>query len=111
MNHKLQGVNWSEQARRALSATEIVSHLAQLEGWALAGDGPSVAIEKTYAFENYYETMAFVNAIAFIAHVTDHHPDLWVGYKQCVVRWSTHDVSGISKTDFECAARIDALRA
>lgn len=55
--------------------------------------------------------MAFVNAIAFIAHVTDHHPDLWVGYKQCVVRWSTHDVGGISKTDFECAARIDALRA
>ena len=55
--------------------------------------------------------MAFVNAVAFIAHTTDHHPDLQVTYNRCVVRLSTHDARGVSLSDFECAGRIDALLA
>ncbi|HEY0201086.1 MAG TPA: 4a-hydroxytetrahydrobiopterin dehydratase [Burkholderiaceae bacterium] len=97
------------QVRRALNATEIVARLAQLQGWALHGDGANVAIEKTFRFANYYETLAFVNAVAFIAHTQDHHPALVVEYSRCVVRWSTHDVGGLSATDFDCAARVDAL--
>jgi 4a-hydroxytetrahydrobiopterin dehydratase len=95
--------------RRALKATEIVANLAKLEGWTLTGDGASVAIEKTYPFANYHQTMAFVNAVAFIAHTQDHHPDLLVHFGRCVVRFNTHDVSGLSMTDFDCAARVDAL--
>lgn len=101
----------SAQPRRALTATEVVAKLAQLEGWTLGGDGADVAIEKTYPFTNYYETMAFVNALAFIAHTQDHHPDLSVHYNHCGVRLNTHDVGGLSVTDFDCAARIDALLA
>jgi 4a-hydroxytetrahydrobiopterin dehydratase len=56
-------------------------------------------------FANYYETMAFVNALAFIANAQDHHPDLSVHYNRCVVRFNTHDVQGISETDFDCASR------
>ena len=52
-----------------------------------------------------------MNAVAFIAHTQDHHPELTVGYNRCVVRWNTHDVGGISETDFDCAARVDALLA
>ena len=78
---------------------------------ALSGDGADVAIEKTYRFSNYHETMAFVNAVAFIAHAQDHHPDLSVHYGRCVVRLNTHDVAGISATDIDCATRIDALLA
>ena len=96
---------------RALSATEIVASLAKLDGWKLDGDGATLAIEKSFSFTNYYQTMAFVNAVAFIAHVQDHHPDLSVHYNQCVVRFNTHDVDGISATDFECATQIDALVA
>ena len=70
-----------------------------------------MAIEKTYPFANYYETIAFVNALAFIAHTQDHHPDLSVHYNRCGVRLNTHDVGGLSVTDFDCAARIDALLA
>lgn len=103
--------DWSRQRRRALTPTEIVKRLADLPGWTLSGDGAEVAIEKTFAFANYYETMAFVNALAFVAHTLDHHPDLSVHYGRCVVRFSTHDVQGISETDFECAARADALLA
>lgn len=75
----------------------------------MSGDDAGVAIEKTFTFANYYETMAFVNAVAFIAHAQDHHPALSVHFKRCVVRYNTHDVGGISTTDFDCATRVDAL--
>ncbi len=101
--------DWSGVSRRALSATEVVSQLAALPGWQLSGDGADVAIEKTFRFANYHETLAFVNAVAFIAHAQDHHPDLSVHYNRCAVRWNTHDVGGISATDIDCARRVEAL--
>ena len=96
--------------RRALGATEVVTHLSKLNGeqplgWRLI-EG---ALEKTFSFKNYYETMAFVNAVAFIANAQDHHPDLAVSYSRCTVRYSTHDVNGISASDFLCASKVDAL--
>jgi 4a-hydroxytetrahydrobiopterin dehydratase len=103
--------DWSLLPRRALNPAEVVSRLAALPGWQLAGDGENVAIEKTFTFANYGETMAFVNAVAFVATRQDHHPDLSVHYSRCVVRFSTHDVKGLSETDFDCAARVDALLA
>jgi 4a-hydroxytetrahydrobiopterin dehydratase len=109
MKSTIKKRDWSSLTRRALTATEVVASLAKLEGWTLSGEGPTLAIEKSYGFSNYYETMAFVNAVAFVAHVFDHHPDLAVAYSRCVVRFNTHDVSGISSTDFECASAVDAL--
>lgn len=103
-NHKVTG-------RRALTAPEVVSHLAKLDGWKLAGDGPTVAIEKSYGFANYFETISFVNMVAFIANQQNHHPVLTVQYNRCHVNFNTHDVNGISVTDFECAAAIDSLLA
>lgn len=101
--------NWTGTPRRALSPTEIVTRLAQHPGWTLDGDGDQVAIARSFRFSNYHETLAFVNAVAFIAHVEDHHPEMSVFYNRCVVRFNTHDVGGISATDFDCAAKIDAL--
>lgn len=98
------------QNRRALSATEVVTQLSKVNGeqalgWRLI-DG---ALEKTFKFKNFYETMSFVNAVAFIANTENHHPDLAVNYSQCQVRFSTHDVNGISVSDFFCASKVDAL--
>jgi 4a-hydroxytetrahydrobiopterin dehydratase len=111
MTTMLKKKDWSLLPRRALTATEIVTRLAAVPGWKLAGDGADVAIEKTFTFGNYYETISFVNALAFIANAQDHHPDLSVHYNRCVVRFSTHDVKGLSETDFECASQVDALLA
>ena len=111
MTGMMKKVDWSTIPRRALTATEIVSQLARRDGWTLSGEGSNLAIEKAYQFANYYQTIAFVNALAFITHVSDHHPDLSVSYNRCVVRFNTHDVAGISSTDFECAAATDALLA
>lgn len=104
--------DWSAQPlRRALNATEIVASLSRVAGWTLTGDGANVAIEKTFRFANYFETIAFVNVVAFVAHALDHHPDLSVHYNRVVVRFATHDVGGLSATDFDGAARVEALLA
>ena len=81
------------------------SMLAQLKGWALQ-DGK---LAKTYPFANYHHTMAFVNALAWISHREDHHPDLEVGYNKCRVEYATHAIGGLSENDFICAAKCDAL--
>jgi len=109
MSSMLKIKDWKTEARRACSATEIVAGLARLEGWKLTGDGKDVAIEKSFGFADYFETIAFVNALALVAHRQDHHPDLSVHYNRCVVRFNTHDVGGLSASDFECAAQADAL--
>jgi 4a-hydroxytetrahydrobiopterin dehydratase len=90
-----------------MNEREIHDHLAQVSGWHLNGG----AIEKTFSFKNYHETIAFVNALAWISHTEDHHPDLQVSYNRCVVRYNTHSVGGISVNDFICAAKADALVA
>jgi 4a-hydroxytetrahydrobiopterin dehydratase len=103
-------MNPIHQNRRALGPTDIVTQLTQIngeqpDGWKLI-DG---SIEKTYRFANFHETIGFVNALAWIANREDHHPDLSVSYNRCVVRFNTHDVNGISVSDFFCAAAVDAL--
>ncbi|HEY6871292.1 MAG TPA: 4a-hydroxytetrahydrobiopterin dehydratase [Geobacteraceae bacterium] len=88
-----------------LGRDEAERLLAKLPGWEPA-DG---AISKRFEFKNYCQTMAFVNAVAWIAHSEDHHPDLEVSYRFCRVRYTTHAVGGLSENDFICAARVEAL--
>ncbi len=90
----------------SLDRAEIDRLLKGLVGWELLGN----ELVKTFTFRNYYETMAFVNATAWISHREDHHPDLEVGYRQCRVRYTTHAINGLSENDFICAAKIDALQ-
>ena len=92
-------------AQMALSDQQAQEKLQRLEGWERQG----VEICKTFDFKDYYHTMAFVNAIAWIANREDHHPDLEVGYNQCVVRYSTHSAGGVTDKDFLCAAKIEKL--
>jgi len=84
---------------------QIATALKQAEGWLYEGG----EITRTYTFKNYYKTMAFVNALAWVAHHEDHHPDIEVSYKTCKVRYSTHSIGGISENDFICAAKLNAL--
>ena len=89
----------------ALSDSQTAAMLKEIPGWERAGK----EIAKTFKFKNYYETMAFVNATAWISHREDHHPDLKVGYNACRVRYSTHSVGGISENDFICAAKVEEI--
>lgn len=88
-----------------LSADEAAALLKQLDGW----HSQDQQINKSYSFKNYYQTMAFVNAVAWISHREDHHPDMVVGYNQCAITFTTHAIGGLSENDFICAAKIDKL--
>ena len=91
-----------------LAEAEATRLLAGLDpAWSIVEDGK--AIRRAFRFDDFYRTMAFVNAVAWIANAEDHHPDLEVGYNYCRVRYSTHSVGGLSANDFICAARIDTL--
>ncbi|MFA7665217.1 MAG: 4a-hydroxytetrahydrobiopterin dehydratase [Burkholderiaceae bacterium] len=93
------------EGKRAHTDNEIEAQLAELAGWSHR-DG---ALERGYAFRDYHDTIAFVNAVAWMVHGEDHHPELRIGYNRCTVRWNTHAVSGISDNDFICAAKTDAV--
>ena len=93
----------------ALNRSQAQGLLSEIPGWALNEN--ATEISRTYKFKNYYETIAFVNALAWIVHREDHHPDLDVGYNRCKIRFSTHSVKGLSENDFICAAKINTLRS
>ena len=90
-----------------LANAEINAALRALPGWSQVAD----RIAKTFRFANYHETIAFVNAVAWIAHRTDHHPDLSVHFNRCVVSYATHDAGGVTQNDLVCAARVERLVA
>jgi len=98
-------------AKEALSETEAARLAALLPAWTLENN----QLVRTYAFNDYYRTLAFVNALAYLTHQQDHHPELTVTYNRCVVRYDTHSVNhgkgGLSINDFICAAKADALLA
>jgi len=90
-----------------LSPDAVQKLLLKTPGWELAADGKSIS--RRLEFKNFYETMAFVNALAWIAHREDHHPDLEVHYGSCDVRYSTHAAGGLTENDFICAAKANQL--
>ncbi|WP_066096109.1 4a-hydroxytetrahydrobiopterin dehydratase [Xanthomonas massiliensis] len=90
-----------------LVPARLAELLPQVPGWEVISDGEAIA--RTFRFEDYYRTLAFVNALAWIAHREDHHPDLEVTYGRVVVRYSTHDAGGLTENDFICAAKASAL--
>ena len=97
----------SQDGNAAFAPDTARQWLQEIPGWELCASANEIS--RSWNFRNYYETMAFVNALAWIAHTEDHHPELDVGYNRCRVRFRTHAVGGLSENDFICAARLNAL--
>jgi 4a-hydroxytetrahydrobiopterin dehydratase len=91
-----------------LNEAQISELLPQVTGWQLATGHPQ-SLEKTCVFKDFFETIAFVNALAWLCHREDHHPELGMTYNRCTVRFSTHSVGGVSMNDLICAAKVNAL--
>ena len=88
-----------------LTNAEADGLMQQLDGWKRYDH----LLNKTFRFKDYYQTIAFVNAVAWLSHTEDHHPELTVGYNSCQVEYTTHSIHGLSVNDFICAAKVDAL--
>ncbi|MGE3920741.1 MAG: 4a-hydroxytetrahydrobiopterin dehydratase [Gammaproteobacteria bacterium] len=91
----------------ALTLDEAKKFLKKTPDWIIDKNGKKISRE--FKFKNFYHTMAFVNAIAWIANRENHHPDLELGYNYCHVHFTTHALDGLSENDFICAAKIDQL--
>ncbi len=94
---------------KKLDPITVREMLRELDGWSVEED--YLEISRDFQFGDFHETMAFVNALAWVAHREDHHPDLEIGYSHCLVRWSTHAIRGLSENDFICAAKVNELLA
>ncbi len=98
----------AESNTEKLDETTIIQLKSQIDDeWHLSSSG--YAIERIIRFNNFYETMAFTNAVAWIAHMEDHHPEMVLGYNRCQITYSTHSAGGLTENDFICAAKIDGL--
>ncbi len=96
-----------EGGAKPLTPEKTNQLLLQLPSWN--ANDTATQITRRYEFKNFYRTMAFVNAIAWISNQENHHPDMEVGYNYCVVNYMTHAINGLSENDFICAAKVDAL--
>lgn len=90
-----------------LNDRQIQARLSALDGWQLATD--KGCIWRDFSFSDFHQTMAFVNAVARIAHSQDHHPEMEIGFNHCLINYSTHSLGGLGEKDFICAKSIDAL--
>ena len=92
----------------ALEPAAALALQAQLHArWQLDSQARELAAD--FEFRNYFRTIAYVNAVAYVAMQEDHHPQIDFGYKQARIRWWTHAVNGLTENDFICAAKVDAL--
>lgn len=91
----------------AMTHDEINKLMPQIKGWEVSEDGKFLF--RRFSFKGFYKTMAFVNAVAWIANQENHHPDMEVGFNYCLVKYTTHAVDGITQNDFICAAKVNNL--
>lgn len=96
-----------EKGSAPLDTATVRDLLTQVTDWELASNNSSIT--RALRFNDFHQTIAFVNALAWIANQEDHHPDLEVGYNRCTIHYSTHAAQGLTINDFICAAKIDAL--
>lgn len=107
-NLKTKRCESCEGIGQALDAEQIANLMPQVsKDWKVSSDHTS--IKRSLKFGNFYETMAFVNALAWIANTENHHPDLEIGYNYCHITYMTHALKGLTQNDFICAAKTDAL--
>ena len=106
--HKIRCVG-CEGGIPSMTKEEITKLLPQIKQWQVSADNKK--IHRRFEFKGFYKTMAFVNAVAWIANQENHHPDMEVGYNYCVINYTTHAVDGLTQNDFICAAKVDLLEA
>ena len=104
-SRKCQPCDGATPALTAAAAAQLLKQVST--AWVLTESAH--AIRREFAFRDFYRTMSFVNALAHLANIEDHHPDLEVGYNYCRVTFTTHAVRGLSENDFVCAAKVDLI--
>lgn len=91
----------------AMPRNEAEALMAQLPEWQLHGD--TKGLTRRFAFKNFKQALAFVNAVGDVAEAEFHHPDIKVGWGYAEITYMTHSIDGLHINDFILAARTDGL--
>ncbi len=86
-----------------LSADQIQENIADLPSWSLNGD----SLQRTFRFDDFVGSMAFVEKVADLAEEMNHHPDIMIRFNKVTLTLSTHDAGGITENDFTLARATD----
>ncbi len=105
LDKKCQACEYGDVA--PFSIKEAKQYLQKISLWQLSACGKKIS--RTFDFKGFYKTMAFVNAVAWVANSEGHHPDMEISFNRCIVHFTTHAVGGLMENDFICAAKVDAL--
>ena len=89
-----------------LAQAEIESVLRELPGWTIRNG----MLVKTFKHESFPEAIVFVNAVAHLAELADHHPDIDVRYSNITLSLVTHDEGGITPRDVDLARQVEEIR-
>jgi 4a-hydroxytetrahydrobiopterin dehydratase len=92
--------------RQKLSAEEIENRAAELDDWTVANN----KLARKFTFNNFSESLDFVNRVGAIADLRDHHPDILFGWGYAEFFITTHDAGGITERDFALAREINEIR-
>lgn len=98
----------TDSTPQLLNKEDLNKYLKEVSNWDYSQE--KQLISRSFKFKNYYQTLAFVNAAAWIIHQQNHHPNIEIGYNKCHVSFTTHSAGGITIFDFICAARINQLQ-
>ncbi|MEE2860577.1 MAG: 4a-hydroxytetrahydrobiopterin dehydratase [Paracoccus sp. (in: a-proteobacteria)] len=93
----------------AMDAATARQMMDQLTGWTLSDDG--TAITRRFEFKGFAKAVEMANLAAWLGNKQGHHPDIAFGWGYCAVTFTTHEAGGLTRNDFVCAARLDALVA
>jgi 4a-hydroxytetrahydrobiopterin dehydratase len=88
-----------------LSDDQITRRLSMIQGWLREGN----YIRKGWIFSDFIDAMTFVNRVAFLAEKHTHHPEICIDYNRVVLKFTTHDVNGLSDLDFKLAEEINQM--
>jgi 4a-hydroxytetrahydrobiopterin dehydratase len=89
-----------------ITGAELQRNLKKIPEWELTGD---TSIFRELEFDEFMDAIEMVNDVAEIAEELDHHPDIDIRFNKLTIRLSTHSKGGLTKADFELAARIDTI--
>ena len=88
-----------------LSEQEIGVRLNAISHWKKVGS----AISRTFVFEDFLESIDFINQIAGIAETNNHHPDIEIHWNKVTLAFTTRDQNGLTEKDFDCARQCEDI--
>src|SRR6476620_807319 len=88
-----------------IKADDLKNRLKKIPEWELE----KKHIERTFEFDDFTESIDFVNSVAEVSEDEEHHPDIDIRYNKVRLILSTHSKGGLTDLDFSLAERIDTL--